>query len=181
MRNKILCGLTVLALAAGAVISMPGQGSAQLFNADKKKDAPAATGTTADKTKPPAGSVFNHSGKAQKPSAAPSYAAQKPKGMQSRTVPQNSDAGFNRRPAGGESAQDKAIREAAMRRMMAGEQKQAAILADAKRRTKSEAEIMEAIGNGGEQIVEDTRPQIYDKHKNTRDPAAPAKLFNSTR
>lgn len=178
MRNKILCGLAALALAAGTMVLSPGQSEAQLFNTNKRKDAPAAAGTTGDKTKPPRGSVFNHSGNTQRSSTAPVYGTQKPTGMQARTVPQKSNAGFSARAAGGESAQDRAIREAAMRRLAAGEAAQAAVLADAARLSMSDNEMRSLIENGGE-VEEDTRPQIYDKHRNPRNPEAPPRLFNS--
>lgn len=182
MRNKVLCGLAALAIAAVTIVMAPGQGSAQLFNTDKKKDAPAASGTTSDKTKPQSGSVFNHSGNTgSKPAATPNYGAQKPQGMQARSVTPNSSAGFSRKPAGGESAQDKAIREAAMKRMAAGQAAQAAVLADADRRSMSAEQVREAIENGGETLEEDTRRKVYDKHKNQRDPNAPARLFNTPR
>lgn len=181
MRNRILCGLAALAVAAGTVVVMPGQGAAQLFNTDKKKDTPAAAGTTADKTKPQGGSLFNHSGKAGDRPAAPSYTGQKPQGMQARSVTPNESAGFSRKPAQGESAQDKAIREAAMKRMAAGEAAQAAVLADADRRSMSAEQVQRAIENGDEMIEEDPRRKVYDKHKNPGDPDAPARLFNAPR
>ena len=185
MRNKFLCGLAALAIGAGAVMALPAEGQAQLFNSNKKKDTPAASGTTADKSKPPSGSVFNHSGSTPKPSGTPSYLGQKPQGMQSRTVPSSSNAGFTRKPGTDASAQDKAIREAAMRRMAKGDAVQAASLADADRRSAmTQSQISAAInaGGSGQAATEvDTRTQVYDKHKGARDPGAPAKLFNSSR
>jgi hypothetical protein len=191
MRSKILCGLAIMALAAGVVMAIPADSQAQLFNTTKKKEQTAPSGTTADKGKPQSGALFNHSNKAA-PATRPNYGApvSRAQPMKSRTVLPATNGGFNRKAGTGSvSEQDKRIREAAMRRVAKANAAQAAVKADIERR-RANPEAPKPVAsredrNFGTMVddgaTEDTRSTVYDKYKGARDPDAPVKLFNSSR
>lgn len=180
MRKEIMLGLALGLIAAAT----PAQ--AQLFNSSKKNNDSSGNVTAA-----PSNRVFNNSGEAAPVFIAPSNPNRT--GMRQRSVaPSNStNQGFNRPAgAGSTSTEDRAIREAAMRRAASAEQAFLNTIADAeRRRAEAESGQTEMVlpyredrdfgANVPDSAPADDRRQVYDRHRNAGAPAAPPKLFNS--
>lgn len=168
MLNRLICGLAVVGMAA---IMVPSVAQAQLFNSNKKQDAQS------DVYNKPGGAGASTGGKRN-------YWGDSTR-KQTPQVAMPTDGGFTREGSDA-SRQDRLIREAAAVRRERARQKQAAIQARV-------AEMRAAEGTGavndrddrdfGAMTAEEeaalNAPQIYDKHRKSRDPAAPVKLFNS--
>lgn len=204
MRRVVLWGLAAAVLGGVAMTVLPGSGAAQLFNSSKKENTTPAPNTASGGSSGATAPLFNSGDTTKKTTAKPLYLdpsigknarakAEPFKGLGS-TIP-GSNNGFNRKPSeiAGISAQDAAIRDAAMGRVARAEETQARLREEIEQ-AKATAAAQDAARHAGmsmeelaskvaaEQAAKKKAPEgpmVYDKHrKDTKEPAK--KLFNTT-
>lgn len=203
MRRVILCGLAAAVLGGVAMTAMPGSGAAQLFNSSKKENTTPAPNTASGGSSGATAPLFNSGDSAKKSTAKPLYLdpsigknarakAEPFKGLGS-SIP-GSNNGFTRKPGetGGMSAQDTAIRDAAMKRVANAEVKRAQVR-EGLEQAKAIAAAEQAARHAGltveqmagkvaaEEAAKNKAPEgpmVYDKHrKDTKEPGK--RLFNN--
>ena len=203
IRRVVLWGLAAAVLGGVAMTAMPGSGAAQLFNSSKKENTTPAPNTASGGSSGATAPLFNSGDSAKKSSAKPLYLdpsigknartkAEPFKGLGS-TIP-GSNNGFPRKPGetGGLSAQDAAIRDAAMKRVANAEVKRAQ-LREGLEQMKAAAAAEQAARHAGltpeqlgRKLAEEEAaknkgpegPMVYDKHR--KDAKEPGKrLFNA--
>ena len=197
MNKGILAGLAAVLIAFAA---FPGPVQAQLFNSeDGNKGGGAANTATAPKAGGNQNPLFNSPGKNDSNGAKPlfldksmskSNSAAKPFSPERRTTTARGNNGFTRPPGSGDlSAQDMAIREAAMRRLALANEASARVEADTLRRMQMPDQYNLPDGSREDRSFGSMLPEdiegggelVYDKHRPQRDPDAPPRLFNTTR
>jgi len=205
MRKLVLCGMAAALLAGTALMAMPGDSRAQLFNSSKKEEQAEPAPNTTKGGGGGGAPLFNSGSGSKSGGAKPVFTdptlkqnnsggKARPYGSGAATTqrtPPKSNNGFARPGSGTESNQDRLIREAAMRRIQSSNSKVAEVQAHLDR---MEAERQAGKAPPASLSAREDRqfgtmvpataaeasggPMVYDKHNNTKN-AAPNKLFNS--